>query len=110
IYVANWPTTRIDAWDTLLKARAIENISYVAGVNRIGQDGAGIEHNGHSSIIGPKGDMIFANEGADLVKTIELNANALHAFRDRFPVYVDGDDFSIEAEQYEESDYLEGLG
>ncbi len=110
IYVANWPTTRIDAWDTLLKARAIENLSYVAGVNRIGQDGNGVEHNGHSSIIGPKGDMIFTNEGAELVRTIELNAHALHAFRDRFPAYIDGDDFSIEAEQYEESDYLEGLG
>ncbi|HEY3403027.1 MAG TPA: amidohydrolase [Ohtaekwangia sp.] len=105
IYVANWPVTRIDAWDTLLKARAIENLSYVVGVNRIGQDGQGIEYNGHSSVISPKGDIIYTNEGMEAVRTTELNANALHAFRDRFPAYVDADDFTIEFEEYEESDY-----
>jgi omega-amidase len=108
IYVANWPTARIDAWDTLLKARAIENLSYVAGVNRIGQDGHGIEHNGHSAIISPKGEPIWSNEGAEVTKTIELSANSLHAFRDRFPAYLDADDFSIEFEEYEERD-LEGI-
>ncbi|HYG02977.1 MAG TPA: amidohydrolase [Chryseosolibacter sp.] len=109
VYVANWPTTRIDAWDTLLKARAIENLSYVVGVNRIGQDGTGIEHNGHSSIISPKGDVIFMNEGTEVTKTLELSANSLHAFRDRFPAYMDGDEFTIESEQYEENDYQAGL-
>jgi omega-amidase len=110
IYVANWPTARIDAWDTLLKARAIENLSYVVGVNRIGQDGHGIEHNGHSAVVSPKGDFIYSNEGADLSRTIELNANSLHAFRDRFPAYMDADEFTIEFEQYEEKDYLPGQG
>jgi predicted amidohydrolase len=47
VYVANWPTARVDAWDALLKARAIENLCYVVGVNRVGQDGNGIEYNGH---------------------------------------------------------------
>jgi omega-amidase len=108
IYVANWPTTRIDAWDTLLRARAIENLSYVVGVNRIGQDGHGTEHNGHSSIIGPKGDPIFTNEGTDTTRTTELSANALHAFRDRFPAYLDADDFNIEFEEYEETDPITG--
>jgi omega-amidase len=102
IYVANWPTTRIDTWDTLLKARAIENLSYVVGVNRIGQDGNGIEHNGHSAIISPKGDQIFINEGMETTRTMELNANALQAFRDRFPAFLDADDFNIEFEEYEE--------
>ena len=60
VYVANWPTARIDAWNTLLKARAIENLSYVVGVNRVGQDGNGIEYNGHSSVISPKGEVIFS--------------------------------------------------
>src|SRR5688572_8735772 len=106
IYVANWPVTRIDAWDTLLKARAIENLSYVVGVNRIGQDGQGIEYNGHSSVISPKGEVMYTNEGMEAVRTIDLNANALNAFRDRFPAYVDADDFTIEFEEYEESDYL----
>lgn len=105
IYVANWPTARIEAWDTLLRARAIENLSYVVGVNRIGQDGNGIEYNGNSAIISPKGETIYTNEGADLSRTVELSANSLLAFRDRFPAYMDADEFSIESEQFEERDF-----
>lgn len=108
IYVANWPTIRIDAWNTLLRARAIENLSYVVGVNRVGQDGAGVEYNGNSAVISPKGDPIFTNEGDETTRTIELNANSLHAFRDRFPAYLDADDFVIEFEEYEESDQITG--
>ncbi len=104
IYVANWPTTRADAWTTLLKARAIENLSYVVGVNRIGQDENGIEYNGGSSVISPKGDAIFTNEGTETTRTIDLSANSLEAFRDRFPAYLDGDDFSIEFEEVQERD------
>ena len=51
VYVANWPVARIGAWETLLRARAIENLSYVVGVNRLGQDGNGLEHNGNSAVI-----------------------------------------------------------
>ncbi|RAW02999.1 amidohydrolase [Pseudochryseolinea flava] len=102
IYVANWPMTRIDAWNTLLKARAIENISYVVGVNRVGQDENGVEYNGNSAIISPKGDSIVTIDGSESIRTLELNANALHAFRDRFPAYMDADDFTIEFEEYEE--------
>jgi omega-amidase len=108
IYVANWPTIRIDAWNTLLRARAIENLSYVVGVNRIGQDGAGVEYNGNSAVISPKGEAIFTNEGMETTRTIELSANSLHAFRDRFPAYLDADDFNIEFEEYEESDQVTG--
>jgi predicted amidohydrolase len=104
IYVANWPAARIDAWDTLLKARAIENNSYVIGVNRVGQDGNGIEYNGHSSFVSPKGENMFTSEESEVVKTIELNANSLQAFRDRFPSFLDADEFSVEFEQYEEYD------
>jgi predicted amidohydrolase len=109
IYVANWPTIRIDAWDALLKARAIENLSYTIGVNRVGQDGTGIEYNGHSAFIGPKGENIFSTEGMETIKTIEINANSLQAYRDKFPAYLDSDEFSIEFEQYEEHDSLRGL-
>jgi omega-amidase len=70
IYVANWPMIRINAWDTLLRARAIENLSYVVGVNRIGIDGNDIEYNGHSSVISPKGDTFFTNEGDDASRTV----------------------------------------
>lgn len=104
IYVANWPIARIGAWDTLLRARAIENLSYVVGVNRIGQDGNGLEHNGNSAVISPKGEPIFMNEGDELVHSVELSANSLQAFRDRFPAYIDGDEFSIEFDQYNEND------
>jgi omega-amidase len=109
IYVANWPMIRINAWDTLLRARAIENLSYVVGVNRIGIDGNDIEYNGHSSVISPKGDTFFTNEGDDASRTVELSAHSLQAFRDRFPAYIDADDFSIEFEAMEESDYLTGI-
>lgn len=106
VYVANWPTTRIDAWSTLLKARAIENLSYVVGVNRIGQDGNGIEYNGNSCVISPKGEYIYTNEGTESVRTVALSSNSLEAFRDRFPAFQDADDFEIEFEQFEESDHF----
>lgn len=108
VYVANWPTARIEAWNTLLKARAIENLSYVVGVNRVGIDGNSIEYKGQSAIISPKGEAIFTIEEMESVRTLELNANSLQAFRDRFPAYMDADEFSIEFEQFEE-DYLQGL-
>jgi predicted amidohydrolase len=110
IYVANWPTARIEAWDILLKSRAIENLSYVAGVNRVGLDGNGIEYNGHSSVISPKGETIFKIEEVEAIRTVDLNANSLHAFRDRFPAYMDSDDFTIEFEEFEESSGFIGQG
>ena len=109
IFVANWPMIRINAWDTLLRARAIENLSYVVGVNRIGIDGNDTEYNGHSSVISPKGDTFFINEGDDASRTVELSAHSLQAFRDKFPAYIDADDFNIEFEALEESDYLADL-
>lgn len=109
VCIANWPTARIDAWDTLLKARAIENLCYVAGVNRVGTDGNRIEYNGHSSVVSPKGEAIFTLESIDTSKTIGLNAHSLQAFRDKFPAYLDGDEFSIDFEPYETSGYLHGL-
>lgn len=109
VYIANWPTARIDAWNALLKARAIENLSYVAGVNRIGMDGNGVEYNGSSAIISPKGETIFTIEGMESIRTTEINANSLHAFRDKFPAHLDADEFNIEFEQFEETDFLSGL-
>jgi omega-amidase len=58
LYVANWPEARRNPWMTLLKARAIENLCYVAGVNRIGTDGRNINHSGDSMIVDFKGDVI----------------------------------------------------
>jgi omega-amidase len=109
VYVANWPQVRSSAWETLLKARAIENLSYAVGVNRVGMDGNGIEYSGNSAIISPKGDPIFTVEGVETVKTIELSANSLQAYRDKFPAFLDADDFNIEIGEYEERDELFGL-
>ena len=58
LFMANWPITRIDAWDTLLKARAIENMSYCIGVNRIGKDDNGYQYNGHTSAFNFLGEKI----------------------------------------------------
>jgi omega-amidase len=102
VYVANWPQVRIQAWDTLLKARAIENLSYVVGVNRVGTDGKGIEYNGSSAILGPKGETIYSSIGEEVVKTMQLNAHALQNYRDKFPALLDGDDFNLEIGEYEE--------
>jgi predicted amidohydrolase len=100
---------RSAAWETLLKARAIENLSYAIGVNRVGLDGNGIEYNGHSAFIGPKGDSFFSVEGVEAIKTLSLNAHALQSYRDKFPAFLDADDFTIESEEYEERDFLHGL-
>lgn len=107
IYVANWPKVRIGAWETLLRARAIENLSYVVGVNRIGMDGNRVEYNGLSSAISPKGEIITSLDGVAESPTITLSSQALQSYRERFPAYLDADDFSVEIDHPELSD--EGL-
>lgn len=96
IYVANWPERRSHPWKTLLMARAIENLSYVVGLNRIGNDGNFIFHSGESAIIDFKGEplksAIFAKE--DIV-TVTLTWQALAEFRTAFPAGMDGDEFSL---------------
>jgi len=95
LFVANWPAVRVSAWDTLLKARAIENVSYSIGVNRIGDDGKGIAHNGHSAIYGPKGDAVYFAEDREEIKTVTISAKDLLRFREKFPAQLDADKFSI---------------
>jgi omega-amidase len=95
VYVANWPKARVTQWDTLLKARAIENLSYVVGVNRIG-DGNGVAYNGHSAVIDPKGDLLFGAGETAVIKTVKLSYEELHAYRTRFPAYLDADKFTIQ--------------
>lgn len=96
IYVANWPTPRRHVWDTLLSARAIENMSYVCGVNRIGTDGNGLSYNGGSAIYSPKGNAIaMAPDNQANTITAELNLDELKTFRQKFPVWMDADEFSF---------------
>ncbi|MDE6217008.1 nitrilase family protein [Bacteroides sp.] len=99
IYVANWPASRRKVWDVLLQARALENQSYVCGVNRIGTDPQKLPHNGGSVIYSPKGKLLASvpddEEGA---ATAVLNRSTLTSFREKFPVWKDADSFSISAD------------
>jgi len=96
IYVANWPQRRIHAWKTLLTARAIENQSYVVGVNRVGNDGNNIYHSGDSLIIGPLGEVLYHQSGEEAVFTYTFQKEQLDEVRSRYPFWRDADHFSIE--------------
>ncbi len=92
IIPANWPKARITAWDILIKARAIENLCYVCGVNRVGKDAAGIYHNGASVISDFKGICTTASEdGEEDVLVSTLSKSALDSFREKFPAWKDAD-------------------
>jgi len=96
IYIANWPERRNDVWKTLLKARAIENQSYVIGVNRVGEDGNAIYHSGDSAVIDPKGNSISKIKAHEEgVETVSISLDELNSFRDKFPIADDADDFVI---------------
>jgi len=96
IYVANWPQARIKVWSTLLKARAIENIAYVAGANRVGIDGLDIAYNGASASIDFKGEVLWEEEAKEVWGITTWNADALMKFREKFPTWKDADQFNIQ--------------
>ena len=97
LYVANWPVKRIMAWDTLLKARAIENMAYCVGVNRVGLDGNGHEYSGHSAIFDVLGKQISKNGSEkEFVETVSLSKEYLSNQRKKLPFLNDGDLFAIE--------------
>ena len=93
LIVANWPKVRIDAWNKLLYARAIENQAYVAGVNCRGIDLSGFEYDGSSKIIDFKGKEI-ASQSDDLLYA-SLSLEKLESFRTKFPAWKDADDFIL---------------
>lgn len=96
IYVANFPQNRIRSWDVLLQARAIENLSYVCGVNCIGTDGLGIKYNGHSALLDFKGNpLISFPESETSVQTYELELEKLQKFRVKSAFWRDADMFEI---------------
>ena len=93
---ANWPESRRDVWITLLKARALENQCFVAGVNRIGIDGAGIRYCGDSMILGPKGELVTeGKQNEESIVSGDISFDELADFRRKFPVWKDGDNFTI---------------
>lgn len=95
IYVANWPDKRVNAWDSLLQARAIENLSYSIGVNRIGTDENNVDYCGHSAIYNFKGDIIHAPSEKEETVIADLEYQPMKEFRSRFPFYLDADKFDI---------------
>jgi omega-amidase len=90
VVLANWPEKRMEHWDALLKARAIENQAYVIGVNRVGEDGNGIAHIGHSSVYHPFGTNEYISEQAD-IHTHVLSTHELKLNRRQFPFLNDMD-------------------
>lgn len=98
VYIANWPESRREVWKTLLRARAIENQCYVAGVNCVGRDGNGLLYTGDSALIDAKGVVVAgAREGAEEAVITEMDTEALKVFRKKFALLGDRDEFVIKA-------------
>ena len=95
LYVANWPSARAYPWKTLLRARAIENLCFVAGLNRVGNDGNGLHYAGDSAVIDFLGHPLSESTDEEVVTTTTLSAAELLAHRERFPAMLDGDAFVL---------------
>lgn len=96
ILTANWPKARVEVWEALLKARAIENQCYVCGVNRIGEDGNQLAHNGKSMFFDFKGKVLAEiEEDKEAVITQTIDKESLQAFLHKFPAWMDADRFEI---------------
>jgi omega-amidase len=96
VYVANWPEKRINAWKTLLQARAIENQCYVVGVNRVGNDGNNIYHSGDSMVIDPLGEILYTKSQEEDISSTLLDKSKLEELRTKLPFLNDADDFLIQ--------------
>lgn len=95
LYVANWPSRRHLAWETLLRARAIENLSYVAAVNRTGSDGNDLPYSGGSAVINFMGETLADLGDRCDTATVRLEPEPLAMFREKFPFHIDADKFSL---------------
>jgi predicted amidohydrolase len=96
VYSANWPQARTEVWNTLLKARAIENQSYIVGANRVGVDGNLISYSGNSQLIDPKGNILASiGDHHKGIVSARFSYSELMKFRTAFPVLNDADQFSL---------------
>jgi predicted amidohydrolase len=95
LYTANWPAARRTAWNRLLPARAIENLCYVAAVNRIGEDGKGYPYSGDSQVLDFHGEPLLEAGAEEGVFMVQLEAAALATYRGRFPAHQDADGFEL---------------
>lgn len=94
LYVANWPSARALHWNRLLQARAIENLSYVAGVNRVGIDEKQQHYAGDSCVFSAAGELLSSSQAAGVL-VVELAGDQLTKYRANFPAHLDADEFSI---------------
>jgi len=94
IYVANWPAPRIGAWDSLLVARAIENMAYCLGVNRVGKDPSGQQYPGHSAVYDMLGRPLAYSEKEEVLYAV-LDKGPLVAAREKLRFLEDRDSFSL---------------
>lgn len=95
IYVASWPKIRINAWDALLKARAIENMSYAIGVNRTGEDSNGYQYTGHSQVVDFLGEYLVEPTESEAVFSVELDKEKMLETRQKLGFLNDRDSFEI---------------
>nr|WP_282452997.1 amidohydrolase [Lysobacter sp. CAU 1642] len=96
LFVANWPAPRRHAWRTLLMARAIENLAYCIGVNRVGTDGNQVPYAGDSAVVDYLGLPLVECGPREAVVTMNLSAQSLRMHRERFPAHLDADAFSLD--------------
>lgn len=87
--IASWPSSRVDHWKTLLKARAIENQCFIIGVNRTGRDGKGISFLGASSVYSPSGELIIEGDNREELLIAEIDPSQVHKVRREFPFLKD---------------------
>jgi len=95
LYIANWPSKRIAHWDRLLPARAIENLAYVAAVNRTGLDGNSFEYNGHSAVLDFAGEYLITPSEGNRIETTTISKSGLQEYRQKFPAFMDADEFYL---------------
>lgn len=96
IYVANWPAARVLAWDTLLRARAIENMSYCIGLNRVGRDGKDLDYLGHSAVYDSLGkEVSFRKEESAFTEIVTLEKSHLKETRSQLRFLLDRDKFTV---------------
>jgi len=96
LFVANWPAPRRQQWRTLLRARAIENLAYTIGLNRVGIDGNDHPYAGDSAIIDPLGETLVELGPQEQVVTVAVDPEPLKARREHFPAWMDADRFSLD--------------
>jgi omega-amidase len=97
LFVANWPDARMLAWDTLLKARAIENLCYVVGLNRVGVDNNDLVYTGHSALFDAMGaTLLTLDPGKERIKSFSIDKGHLEQVRDKFRFLEDKDKFKID--------------